>query len=293
MQYFLKWYNQVQSYFWRYWHLLRDTSIITQLAVWATGIRHTRNRRPVAICYPLVCKERFVLVKSDCRYPLQLIHKCCGPNVGNVRYIQTEKFVIEVAYRETRPPFWDALISRYRRPMTNGAHGATIHVHHVRVSRRVTPCVLHGELFPSTAGCEAIPPADLTAVRPSVLQPRHHTLVHLHPVVPHPCDGALGEGGFYRNILQTDTSPWIPTLTDNNTTQRLSPDYLRIIDQPVDYLRIVSFETSSNRGEWQPLIAVYTWHMYMHVWCFMPYTGGCGRFDAFSLLDNIRVVVRK
>ena len=120
MQYFLKLYNQVQSYFWRYWHLLRDTGIITQLAVWATGIRHTRNRHPVAICYPLVCKERFVLVKSDCRYPLQLIHKCCGPNIGNVRYIQTEKFVIEVAYRETRPPFWDALISRYRRPMTNG-----------------------------------------------------------------------------------------------------------------------------------------------------------------------------
>ena len=114
MQYFLKWYNQVQSYFWRYWHLLRDTGIITQLAVWATGIRHTRNRHPVAICYPLVCKERFVLVKSDCRYPLQLIHKCCGPNIGNVRYIQTEKFVIEVAYRETRPPFWDALISRGR-----------------------------------------------------------------------------------------------------------------------------------------------------------------------------------
>ena len=122
MQYFLKWYNQVQSYFWRYWHLLRDTGIITQLVVWATGIRHTRNRHPVAICYPLVCKERFVLVKSDCRYPLQLIHKCCGPNIGNVRYIQTEKFVIEVAYRETRPPFWDALISRYRRPMTNGEH---------------------------------------------------------------------------------------------------------------------------------------------------------------------------
>ena len=31
-----------------------------------------------------------------------------------------EKLVLEVAYRETHPPFWDALISRYRRPMNNG-----------------------------------------------------------------------------------------------------------------------------------------------------------------------------
>ena len=135
MQYFLKWYNQVQSYFWRYWHLLRDTGIITQLAVWATGIRHTRNRHPVAICYPLVCKERFVLVKSDCRYPLQLIHKCCGSNIGNVRYIQTEKFVIEVAYRETRLPFWDAQISRYRRQMTNGEAVILRSVVQIRLAR--------------------------------------------------------------------------------------------------------------------------------------------------------------
>ena len=39
------------------------------------------------------------------------------------RQCLTEKFVLEVVYRETRPPFWDALISRYRRPMTNGASG--------------------------------------------------------------------------------------------------------------------------------------------------------------------------
>ena len=41
------------------------------------------------------------------------------PTIGNVCLLQMEKFVLEVAYRETRPPFWDALISRYRRPMSN------------------------------------------------------------------------------------------------------------------------------------------------------------------------------
>ena len=40
-----------------------------------------------------------------------MAHVCC---------LYTEKFALEVAYRETRPPFWDALISRYRRLMTNG-----------------------------------------------------------------------------------------------------------------------------------------------------------------------------
>ena len=40
--------------------------------------------------------------------------------MGIFREIQAS-FALEVAYRETRPPFWDALISRYRRPMTNGA----------------------------------------------------------------------------------------------------------------------------------------------------------------------------
>ena len=41
--------------------------------------------------------------------------------MASVYNIYTDKFALEVAYRETRPPFWDALISRYRRPMTNGA----------------------------------------------------------------------------------------------------------------------------------------------------------------------------
>ena len=40
--------------------------------------------------------------------------------MANICYLYTEKFVLEVAYRETPRPFWDALISRYRRPMTNG-----------------------------------------------------------------------------------------------------------------------------------------------------------------------------
>ena len=36
--------------------------------------------------------------------------------------IYTEKFALEVSYRETRPPFWDDLISRYRRPVTTGGY---------------------------------------------------------------------------------------------------------------------------------------------------------------------------
>ena len=39
--------------------------------------------------------------------------------MANVCCLYTEKFALEVAYREARPPFWDALISRYRHPMTN------------------------------------------------------------------------------------------------------------------------------------------------------------------------------
>ena len=41
----------------RYGHLLGDTGINTQLAVWATGIRYTRNWHPASICYPPICKE--------------------------------------------------------------------------------------------------------------------------------------------------------------------------------------------------------------------------------------------
>ena len=104
----------------RYGHLLGDTGIITQLAVWATGTRHTRNRHPAAICYPPICKECFVLAKSECCYLLQFIHTWCGPNMMNIRCLYTAKFALEVAYRETHPPFWDVLISRFRHPMTNG-----------------------------------------------------------------------------------------------------------------------------------------------------------------------------
>ena len=43
-----------------------------------------------------------------------------SPNMANFCGQWMEKFVLEFAYRETRPPFWDALISRYRHPMTNG-----------------------------------------------------------------------------------------------------------------------------------------------------------------------------
>ena len=78
-----------------------------------------RNRHPGAIYFTTVCKECFVFVKSDCHYPFQLICKPCGPNMTNVGCLYTEKFALEVAYRETRPPFWDALVSRYWRPMTN------------------------------------------------------------------------------------------------------------------------------------------------------------------------------
>ena len=57
------------------------------------------NRHPVAICYPIVCKEYFVLIKPYCRYPLQLTHRCCCPNIGNFCCLQTDKFVLEVACR--------------------------------------------------------------------------------------------------------------------------------------------------------------------------------------------------
>ena len=77
-----------------------------------------RNRHPAAIDYPPVCKECLAFFKSDCRHPFQLICKSCGPNMANVYCLYTEKFALEVAYRETRLPFWDALISRYWRPMT-------------------------------------------------------------------------------------------------------------------------------------------------------------------------------
>ena len=50
---------EILTYFERYGHLLGDTGIITQPAVWATGIRHTRNRHLTAICYPPVCKGCF------------------------------------------------------------------------------------------------------------------------------------------------------------------------------------------------------------------------------------------
>ena len=70
---------------------------------------------------PLVCKECFAFVKSDYRYPFQLKCKLYSPNIANFCFLETEKFVLEIGYRETRPPFWDALISRYRHPMTNRA----------------------------------------------------------------------------------------------------------------------------------------------------------------------------
>ena len=70
---------------------------------------------------PPVCKECFAFIRFDCRSPFQLICKPCGPNMANVCCLYTEKFALLVAYRETRPPFWDALISRYQRPMTNVA----------------------------------------------------------------------------------------------------------------------------------------------------------------------------
>ena len=107
---------------------MRDTGIFWEIRAsllnWQfelpASCRHTRNRHPAALCYASICKECFVLVKSDCHYPLQLIHIWCGLNMANVCCLYTEKFALEVAYRETRPPFWDALISSYRRPMTNG-----------------------------------------------------------------------------------------------------------------------------------------------------------------------------
>ena len=79
-----------------------------------------RNRHPAVIYYPSVCKECVAFVKSDYRTPFRLICKWCSPNLANVCCLKTEKFALKVGYRETRPPFWDALISKYRRPMTNG-----------------------------------------------------------------------------------------------------------------------------------------------------------------------------
>ena len=79
-----------------------------------------RNRHPATIYYPPVCNKCFAFVKSDCRYPCQLICKWCSPNMAIFCGLWTEKFVHEVAYRETRPPFWHALISRYGHPKANG-----------------------------------------------------------------------------------------------------------------------------------------------------------------------------
>ena len=81
-----------------------------------------RNRHPAAIFYPSMCKECVAFVRSDYRNPFQLIYTSDVVQIWRLSVAYRRKFALRVGvgYRKTRPPFWDALISRYRRPMTNG-----------------------------------------------------------------------------------------------------------------------------------------------------------------------------
>ena len=110
----------------RFKHLLRDTGIYWEKGASLLNCQfeltapaeHMINRHPTAIYYPPVCKACFALVKFDCRCLFRLQCKWFGTNMANACCVYTEKFSIEVAYREMLPQFWDSLISRYRPPMT-------------------------------------------------------------------------------------------------------------------------------------------------------------------------------